>query len=91
MSELGPVEPWLESSTSKSRTDLGSWLTMTISVEGEAPSAFCLMVSASLLRRRFSVLFLVGEAELAGGCGEKVEGAKHDAASWNKSLAAGER
>jgi hypothetical protein len=42
------------------------------------------MASASLLRHRFSVLFLVGEAELAGGCGEKVEGAKHDAASWRK-------
>jgi hypothetical protein len=32
----------------------------------------------------------VGEAELAGGGGKKVEGAKHDVAPWHESLATGE-
>jgi hypothetical protein len=32
----------------------------------------------------------VGEAELAGGGGKKVEGAKHDVAPWRESLDTGE-
>jgi hypothetical protein len=64
------VEPWLESSSSRSRMDVGWWMTTAMNVEGKAPSAFCLMAAPSRLRHRlratslhlrhhFSALFLV--------------------------------
>jgi hypothetical protein len=47
--ESAPIESWLESSLSRSQTDVG-WLPMTVTrVDSEAPTAF-FMVSTFLLR-----------------------------------------
>jgi hypothetical protein len=49
------VESWLGSSSKRLRMEVG-WCPMTTTnIEGEAPSAFCLMAMASWLRHRLSV------------------------------------
>jgi hypothetical protein len=52
VSELALVELWLESSSSKSRTDVGWWPTTATRVKDEASATFFLMLSLCLLRRR---------------------------------------
>jgi hypothetical protein len=61
--------PQLSRGSSRSRTEVGWWSMRATNVEGEAPYAFCLMVTVSrlrhhsrgvphLLRHRFSTLLL---------------------------------
>jgi hypothetical protein len=99
-SELALVEPWLKSSSSRSRMDVGWWLMTATRGEDEAFTAFFLMVLTHILRRPFSVLLLMEHLDcmpmVAGTSGvvrqsssvavarKEVKGAKCDASPWAK-------